>query len=103
MINVPENFSEQNHKETSPTSPVHVHQEPIESPGNTTTAVGMTFNQAMLVLLRGGVVYRASWPEPAVVVKFIEEQLVIYGVPDDLWHPLIVRVDDVIGTDWQEV
>ena len=125
MLNTPENFFPQEKKETSPRrapdecgegEPLNeiAHQhvgpafpnsfgEPIESLGNTITTVGMTFNQAMKVLLYGGSVQRSSWPDPKVVVKFVDEKLKIYGILDNLWHPLIVSIGDVTGTDWLEV
>jgi hypothetical protein len=114
MIDVPENFSEQQKQKTSPTSFIDKERkeyrkapyrrgEPIESPGNTTTAVGMTFDQAMERLILGHTFRRLSWPDTAIIVRFIEEQLVIYCLPDCLWHPLILRLDDVTGADWVEV
>lgn len=102
MINTPENFSDEQIQETSPVLHERA-REPIESPDEITAQVLMTFNQAMEVLLRGGSVQRLSWPDPMVVVQFVDEKLHIYEIGDNLFHPLILTIGDVTGLDWKEV
>ena len=112
---VPENFTDEQMQETNQFSPCPsdnvtpdgdmekqqvVIDLPIASPGETPKFQGYTFAQALQILLDGESVRRESWPDPKVVLKFIDEKLHIFQTGDNLFHPLTVRIGDVIGIDW---
>ncbi len=105
MSTVPENFSDSDRAMFSPTPPTSPPS--VTSPGGTGQVLSnltlMTFAEAMDIVLQGGVVRRLEWKEPEVIVKIIDEKLVILLAEDRPYDYLIVSRGDLLGEDWVRV
>ena len=60
----------------------------------------MNFFEAMKLVLEGRSVRRLDWTNPAVIVRTVDEKLMIYLPGDKLFHPLTVNTGDMNGKDW---
>ena len=100
MNTVPENFSEADQAKFSPTKPTS----PLPvTDVDQVLSDPMTFAEAMDVVLQGEVVRRLEWPEPAPIVKIIDEKLVILLAEDRPYDYLVVSTGDMLGKDWVRV
>jgi len=59
-----------------------------------------TFSDCIEILLNGGSVRRSSWEDERVRITINNDQLMIWKAEDNRFHPLIVSVGDLEGTDW---
>ena len=60
----------------------------------------MNFFEAMKLALENKSVRRLNWTDPAIVVRIVNERLMIYLPEDKLFHPLTVTSGDMFGKDW---
>ena len=60
----------------------------------------MNFFEAMKLALENKSVRRLNWTDPAIVVRIVNERLMIYLPEDKLFHPLTVTSGDMLGKDW---
>lgn len=61
----------------------------------------MDFGKMTNILTQGKQLKRAIWPNDGTHIALKDEKLVIWKSDDKLYHPLIVSLGDLTGTDWE--